>query len=340
MSWRRPMAASEAKHDDVAPLRVAVVQAAALPGDNAGNAARAAAWVRHARRAHEATLIVFAELFLCGYDVPAEAWRREALVADAEVSAPLATVRDAAVEAGAYVGVGYSERPSAESGDEAAAPTTIFNSFALFAPTGELVLNYRKTHLFGDEAKAFTPGGDGELKKVVTLEPWGLRTGALICFDLEFPEVVRSLALQGARLLLLPTAIVDCRESLVVPMHVLPARASENHMHIAYANLLSSPEGAANPEAPLSFCGRSAVVAANGVVLARASPGDDAEAWAGAARGSCDCDGGDGGDGRPADPEGYPRTEVVWAEVRPSDCAAHRARNPYFELRRPAAYTT
>jgi predicted amidohydrolase len=43
------------------------------------------------------------------------------------------------------------------------------------------------------------------------LRPSGLTIGALICMDCEYPEPARILALRGAQLLLIPTALVSGR---------------------------------------------------------------------------------------------------------------------------------
>ena len=51
-----------------------------------------------------------------------------------------------------------------------------------------------------------------------------LRLGVAVCYDLEYPEVTRSLALQGAELLVAPTAL----DAIAFTQRCLPARAIEN----------------------------------------------------------------------------------------------------------------
>lgn len=336
---------------DGAPLRVAAFQGAAVPGDPARNAACVAVWARHAATAHRCSLVVFPETFLPGYDVPPATWRRCALKAPklrdatAALAAPMQTIRDAATDCGVYIGVGYSElAPAAEDGEGGAGAGELYNSFVLFAPTGEAVLNYRKCHLFGAEAEAFTRGGPGQLESGVELQPWGVWAAALICFDVEFPEPARSLALGRVRLLLVPTALTDRTEACVIPERVVPTRAAENHCAVVWSNLRSAPDPAhaADPAAPLSFCGRSCVVAPNGLVLARASELDDAARWGTGEAGSCGCSAADEPRGsstaRPREPEGFPDGELVFADIIPGDYAEFRSRNPYFEQRRPECY--
>lgn len=81
-----------------------------------------------------------------------------------------------------------------------AAGDKLFNSAVVLETSG--VLNvYRKTHLWNDEKLIFTPGDEAP-EPVDTAVG---RLGTLICYDLEFPEMPRSLALAGAEILAVPT---------------------------------------------------------------------------------------------------------------------------------------
>ncbi|MCU1635733.1 MAG: hydrolase [Cryobacterium sp.] len=76
----------------------------------------------------------------------------------------------------------------------------LFNSVAVV--TGEGVRGvYRKTHLWDRETLVFTPG---DTAPPVVGTPFG-RIGVLICYDLEFAEMPRMLALAGADVLAVPT---------------------------------------------------------------------------------------------------------------------------------------
>ena len=76
----------------------------------------------------------------------------------------------------------------------------LYNSAALVDGTGVRGV-YRKTHLWDTEKRIFEPGG--ELPPVFGTA-YG-RIGILICYDLEFPEMTRTLALRGADLVAVPT---------------------------------------------------------------------------------------------------------------------------------------
>ncbi|HEY9639812.1 MAG TPA: nitrilase-related carbon-nitrogen hydrolase, partial [Coleofasciculaceae cyanobacterium] len=145
--------------------------------------------------------------------------------------------------------VGYAEK----------ADNTVYNSAALIDAEGNRVANYRKIHLFGsEERRLFTPGKHWVIQTIA-----GFKVGILICFDVEFPEAVRALALQGAELIAAPTANGDARISKLV----VPARALENQLFIAYANR-------AGMEGDLEYCGLSTIADPEGRVLVQA---DDQE---------------------------------------------------------------
>ena len=85
--------------------------------------------------------------------------------------------------------------------------TRLFNSIAMLDADGEVLGVYRKTHIPDDhyyqEKFYFTPGNTG-------FKVWDTRYGKVgggICWDQWFPEAARAMALQGAEILLYPTAI-------------------------------------------------------------------------------------------------------------------------------------
>ena len=101
---------------------------------------------------------------------------------------------------------------------------------------GNILHNYRKTHLFGnDEKRAFVPGNDlGCVFNLMNRKKEMFRASLLICYDIEFPEVARKCALNGAEILFVPTAnmIPYCKINNIV----VPARAIENHVSLVYCN--------------------------------------------------------------------------------------------------------
>jgi deaminated glutathione amidase len=110
-------------------------------------------------------------------------------------------------------------------------PDRIGNTSVLLDPEGAVRARYRKMHLFDVEI----PGGHRFCESdtvvpgegpVVAETPWG-GLGLTICYDLRFPELYRTLAKNGARLLAVPAAFT--RETGKDHWHVLlRARAIEN----------------------------------------------------------------------------------------------------------------
>lgn len=108
-----------------------------------------------------------------------------------------------------------------------------YNSAMLIDDKGEPLLHYRKTHLWGELDRQLFTAGD-RLAPVVNYKGWLLST--LICYDVEFPETVRALTLSGAQIILVPTALMTPFRFVAEKM--VPVRAAENQIFLAYANLV------------------------------------------------------------------------------------------------------
>jgi 5-aminopentanamidase len=198
-----------------------------------------------------AGLLVTSEMYLTGYALPDDALPGRAESADGPAAARVA---ETAVRHGLAVAYGYPELGPGGA---------VFNSAQLVGPDGTRLANYRKTHLFGAfEARHFTPGDT----LVVRTRLAGLSVGLLICYDVEFPEAVRAHALAGTDLLVVPTALMRPYE--FVPQTLVPTRAYESQMYIAYVNRHGV-------EGEFDFTGLSCLAAPDGVVRARAGTGPD-----------------------------------------------------------------
>lgn len=167
-------------------VRVVCQQLAPLVGNLASNVARAQAAVVEAVELG-ADVVVLPELATSGY-VFASAQEAASLAVGADDDLLAAWGRAAC---GAVVVGGFCER---------GADGQLFNSAAVVDATGVRAV-YRKTHLWDAEKLVFTPG-DAPPPVVETVHG---RLGVLICYDLEFPEMTRTLALAGAELLTVPT---------------------------------------------------------------------------------------------------------------------------------------
>ena len=230
-----------------AGLEVAVLQCEGVPGDPAANLALLEERAREAA-ALGADLLVTPELYLSGFFIGEQV---EAL-ASPRHGASLEAVRAVARRHRLALLLGYPERDGA----------AIYNAAALIDAGGGWLGNYRKHRLSGAFEKAVFTRGDGT-DTVVELR--GVRTGVLICYDLEFPENARRLALAGVELVLAPTAL--SARFAIVAQKLVPTRAFENGLFIAYADRCGREHGYA-------YAGASCIVGPDGEDLARAGEGD------------------------------------------------------------------
>lgn len=166
-------------------LRVAAISPDIRLGEVAANVARIADALTRAG-SEGAQLIVVPELATSGYVFYDAA---EAAAAAVTREDPLWRELSATLPEGTVAVVGYAERDG----------TAVYNTAAVLTRDARIG-DYRKAHLWGGEAALFTPG---ERAGEVYDTPIG-RLAVAICYDNEFPEVPRRLALAGADILALP----------------------------------------------------------------------------------------------------------------------------------------
>lgn len=135
----------------------------------------------------------------------------------------------------------------------------LYNSSVAILPGGGFH-NYRKSHLFYRESEIFSYGDTG----FGTFDYLGVRCGMMICYDWRFPEAARSLALQGAELILHPSNLVSSRS---VWRPAMITRALENGVAIVTANRVGSETVGTET---LTFTGGSMILGTRGEVLAEA----------------------------------------------------------------------
>jgi 5-aminopentanamidase len=178
---------------------------------------------RFAKRAvtDGAQLVVTPEGFLEGYlwqdDDPQVFTREQYLEVGETIDGEfVARAASLAGELGIYLGLGFAEKQGG----------LMYNSMALFGPTGELVSRHLKCHTAADEP--FNTKGT-ELQVFETpFGPWGI----LICMDRQLPEAMRVLALKGAQLVIVP-AWGMCGEMNDAMMRT---RAYENGVYVLFVH--------------------------------------------------------------------------------------------------------
>jgi len=139
----------------------------------------------------------------------------------------------------------------------------VYNTACVFDREGQLIAQYDKTHLFSPmgEDKYFSKGN-----RLCRFRLDGHDVGLLICYDIRFPELTRTLAVQGLELLLMVSQWPDVR---IPHLRVLTqARAIENQMYLACCN-------ACGRAGQTQYGGSSAIIDPWGNVLARAGEGQE-----------------------------------------------------------------
>ena len=167
----------------MSPFTACIVQTTSLPYDKQGNLDRALR-AMEAAAARGASLILFPEMFLTGYLIRDQL----AQLAEPYPNGPALTVlgqKAKALSLGVVMGM-----PLANPGGKP------YNAVVMIDRDGTPAGFQAKTHFFGGEEKMFAPGTS--LRAFDT--SFG-RMGILVCYDGEFPETARSLALDGAKLI-------------------------------------------------------------------------------------------------------------------------------------------
>ncbi len=226
-------------------VSVAVLQCA-LGADRVTNVARVVELVRAAAAAG-ANVILPSELFEGPYFCQTEEERFFATARPLDGHPTIATMRTLAEELGVVIPVSFFEK----------AGQAYYNSLAMIDADGAVLGLYRKSHIPDgpgyEEKFYFRPGDTG-------FRVWKTRFGAIgvgICWDQWYPECARAMALQGAELLLYPTAIgtephapdMDTKDPW---QRAMIGHAVSNAMPVAAANRVGT-------EAAMSFYGSSFV---------------------------------------------------------------------------------
>jgi predicted amidohydrolase len=136
--------------------------------------------------AEKADLVLFPELVVHGHCTP-NTWELAEPVPDGP---SVQMLIDIASRHGLFLSVGLSEKDR----------DIVYNTQVLVGPAG-YIGKQRKLHLSRDEVNHYKGG-----REIAVFDLGRCRVGTIICYDNQFPEIARILALRGAEVLLMPHA--------------------------------------------------------------------------------------------------------------------------------------
>jgi beta-ureidopropionase len=190
-----------------------------------------------------------------------------------------------------------------------------YSSLVSINPKGSLAGKYRKSHIplmvpkSGSDSSPnyekyyYAPGNTGFNVFELKLGSREVTVGMLICYDRNFPEAWRALALKGAEIVFLSSSSTAANRSDKPELHEkqIISHAYENGYFVISANR-------AGKEGKADFYGRSCVVDPWGNVVSSARPQE--------------------------------KPQVVFAEIDLAEIGKARARSSHFRDRRPELYTS
>lgn len=270
-------------------ITVAIVQMKPLRGEPEENLVKMSEMISKIASQQRVDLVVFPELITSGNELGVRFTELAQRIPGPTVN----LIAQRANDFGIYVAFGMVSKEKVES--------VLYNSGVLVGPDGDLIQVYNKIHLRGEERMAFREG----FKMPVAETEIG-NIGLMLGYDLAYPEVARSMALDGADLLCVlanwEAAHVDEWKTY------LRARAYENSIYIAGANRVGE-------DVTMSFGGESMLIGPRGEIYASLADQTDEET------------------GAPL--EGFAVAPIDLEEVR-----KNREEYQFMQTRQPAVYRT
>ncbi len=216
-----------------------------------------------------ADIILLPELFENRYFCQEKKYENYALATPLEKNPAVIAFRKIAEEYHVVIPVSYYENNL----------TSMYNTVAVINAGGEILGQYRKTHIpddhFYQEKFYFTPGDTG-------FKIWNTsyaKIGVGICWDQWFPECARCMALEGAELLLFPTAIgsepILDYDSMPHWRRCMQGHAASNIIPVTAANRVGTEKiepckENQNQSSSLTFYGSSFITDETGAILQQA----------------------------------------------------------------------
>ena len=193
----------------------------------------------------KADLIVLPELFATGYTFASK--EEVGNLAETSQEETANFLKEISTKTGAVIVAGFIEKDDGKS----------YNSSIMVYKT-KVIGTYRKIHLFNKEKLWFSPGN----KKLKVNSINGMKIGMMVCFDWMFPEVSRTLALNGAQVIAHPSNLVMpyCQQAMVT-------RCLENRVFAVTANRVGNEKRGKDN---FAFTGGSQITSFDGKILSSA----------------------------------------------------------------------
>ncbi len=142
-----------------------------------------------------------------------------------------------------------------------------YDASFLIDRAGEVIGCQKMVHIaqaeYFYEQDYYTPSDDG----FHVFDLGGIKVGIVVCFDRHYPESIRTEALRGAELILIPTANTR-QEPMELFEQEIRVQAFQNECYIAMCNRVGR-------EAEMDFAGESLVVDPDGCTIAKAGSGEE-----------------------------------------------------------------
>ena len=166
---------------------------------------------------------------------------------------------------------------------EKRAPGLYHNTAVVIESNGEIVGKYRKMHIPDDPAYYekfyFTPGDMGFHPIQTSVG----KLGVLVCWDQWYPEAARLMAMQGAEILIYPTAIgyadndtpEEQQRQRMAWQTVMRGHAVANGLPVIAVNRVGFEPDPSGQTAGIQFWGTSFVAGPQGEIIYEASTDDE-----------------------------------------------------------------
>lgn len=268
-------------------VTVAIVQMKPRLGEPEENLVKMSEMISTIASQQKVDLIVFPELITSGNELGV----RFTEIAQRIPGPTSNLIAQRANDYGIFVSFGMVSKEKVES--------VLYNSAVLVGPDGELIEVYNKVHLRGEERMAFREG-----YKIPVAETEIGNIGMMLGYDLAFPEVARSLSLEGADII---CAMGNWEAAEIDEWKTyMRARAYENSVYIVGANRVGE-------DVTLTFGGESMIIGPRGEIFASMSDKTD-------------------------DETGEPLEGFAIAKVDLDDVRKNREEYQFIQTRQPASY--